>query len=72
MAKRVWTPEERRKHAEALQRWKPWAHSTGPKTEDGKAAAAQNALKSGLHTAEIKELKQVLRMQEGFIKYLSS
>ncbi len=29
----------------AIRRWKPWERSTGPKTSEGKANAAQNANK---------------------------
>ena len=29
----------------AIRRWKPWERSTGPKTPEGKAKAAQNANK---------------------------
>jgi len=38
-----WTPERRAKQAEAIRKWKPWEQSTGPKTEDGKLKASQNA-----------------------------
>lgn len=38
-----WTDERRAKQREAIQRWKPWEKSTGPKTAWGKLQAAQNA-----------------------------
>ena len=38
-----WTYERRAKQHEAIQRWKPWEKSTGPKTPRGKAQAALNA-----------------------------
>ncbi len=38
-----WTDERRAKQREAIQRWKPWEKSTGPKTPWGKAQAAANA-----------------------------
>ena len=37
-----WTDERRAKQREAIQRWKPWEKSTGPKTPKGKAQAALN------------------------------
>jgi hypothetical protein len=36
------TPEHRALRAELIRRWKPWEHSTGPKTEAGKAVVASN------------------------------
>lgn len=47
-----WTPERRAKQAEAIRRWKPWERSTGPKTDEGKTAAAGNATKHGMRSAE--------------------
>ena len=38
-----WTPERKAKQAEAIRRWKPWEHSTGPKSDAGKRVASQNA-----------------------------
>ena len=37
-----WTPELRAQQSAAIQRWKPWEKSTGPRTERGKAASAAN------------------------------
>ena len=38
-----WTPERKARHAEAIRQWRPWEHSTGPRTIKGKAQAAHNA-----------------------------
>ena len=66
MAARTWTPEQRKKQREAIQRWKPWKQSSGPKSPEGKAAAAGNAWTGGewhkLRQA-IKELNQAMRVQ---------
>ncbi len=42
-ARTGWTPERKFIQAVAIQRWRPWEHSTGPRTPRGKAQAALNA-----------------------------
>jgi hypothetical protein len=42
-ARTGWTPERKFIQAIAIQRWRPWEHSTGPRTPRGKAQAALNA-----------------------------
>ena len=37
-----WTPERRALAAEVVRRVKPWLKSTGPRTEEGKAACFKN------------------------------
>ena len=62
----AWTPERRQRQREAIQRWKPWNRSTGPKSPEGKARVARNAWTGG-HTVMLrqlgKELNQALRAQ---------
>ena len=48
MAARTWTPEQRQKQREAIQRWQPWRQSTGPQSVEGKATAARNAYAGGI------------------------
>lgn len=38
-----WTPERRARQAALIRTWQPWAQSTGPRTAEGKAQAAENA-----------------------------
>ena len=64
MPARKWTEEQRRIAAEAIQRWKPWRSSTGPKTDAGKARSARNAWKGGAR----KELRQLNAMVREFLK----
>ena len=56
------TPEHRARQAEAIRRWKPWEHSTGPKSDEGKATVARNADKGGTRVV-LRELRRALRDQ---------
>ena len=59
-----WTPEQRARQAQAIRRWRPWEHSTGPRTAEGKARSARNAYTGG-HWRQERELlnRQSLREQ---------
>ena len=63
------TPEHRARQAEAIRRWKPWEHSTGPKSESGKAIVARNADK-GSTRATLRELRKALREQAEALKMI--
>lgn len=65
---RNWTPEARARQAELCRRHKPWAKSTGPKTEAGKAAVSQNARRQGFRSADFAYICAVLRAQRLFVK----
>lgn len=65
---RNWTPEERRKQSEAVQNWKPWKQSTGPKTESGKLAVCKNSYTHGFRSADMQELRRVLRLQRDYVR----
>ena len=41
------TAEHRRLRAELIRQWRPWEHSTGPRTAAGKAKVSRNADKGG-------------------------
>ena len=62
-----WTDERRAKQREAIQRWKPWEKSTGPRTPYGKAEAARNAA-SARFTRRLKGLttRQVIAIVKHF------
>jgi len=62
MAARVWTAEQRQRQREAVQRWKPWEQSTGPKSPEGKARVSRNGWKGGTRQV-LRELSQALREQ---------
>lgn len=38
-----WTDEAKAKQAELIRTWRPWEHSTGPVTPEGKAKVATNS-----------------------------
>jgi len=42
-----WTPDRRARQAMLIHSWAPWQHSTGPRSEKGKACSARNAYKGG-------------------------
>lgn len=71
MAARIWTLEQRERQAEAIQRWRPWRQSTGPRTAEGKAKVSGNAY-TGSEWANlrqaIKALNQALREQKDLLK----
>lgn len=71
MAARIWTLEQRRRQAEAIQRWKPWRQSTGPRSEQGKAKVSGNAYTGGGWAnlrQGIKALNQALREQKDLLR----
>jgi hypothetical protein len=55
-----WTPERMRQQSQAIQRWKPWEKSTGPKTPEGKSRAARRGCK-GAQRKELREYARLLR-----------
>lgn len=68
MSKSGWTPERRKRQADMIRNWKPWEHSTGPKTPEGKEACKLNAEKHGMRGHKWQFLKQALRDQGGFLE----
>ena len=54
-----WTLERRRRQAELIRSWQPWAKSTGPKSLEGKERVSRHAWKGG-HRAELRELTKMV------------
>src|SRR5262245_2656139 len=61
-----WTPERRARQAALARRSQPWRHSTGPRTEAGKARVALNALRNGHRsrawTMKARRIRNVIRL----------
>ena len=54
-----WTPGRRARQAELIRSWRPWAKSTGPRSQEGKERVSRNAWKGG-HRAELRELTKMV------------
>ena len=69
-----WSPERRQRQREAIQQWRPWEQSTGPRTPEGKANASRNSLVHGMRDARNRELMrrihELLREQRKALKAL--
>ena len=57
-----WTAERRAKQAQPIRQWKPWEHSTGATTAQGKAISSQNAYKGNVR-GQIKAIREILKAQ---------
>ena len=71
MSARKWTQVQRQQQAEAIQRWKPWEQSTGPKSPGGKVKVSSNAYSGGEWVTlreSIKELNLSLRQQKKMLR----
>jgi hypothetical protein len=70
-----WTPERRRKQSEAIQRWRPWEKTTGPRTIKGKAVLSVNAVKHGMRSAGNREMERLIaqlsRIERGMREEIS-
>lgn len=47
-----WSSERRAAQAAAIERWRPWERSTGPRSEAGKQRSRLNATKHGNRSAD--------------------
>lgn len=65
---RNWTPEQRQKQSADIHKQRPWDRSTGPRGAAGKKIASQNAYVHGGRSADLNELRRLLRAQKAFVK----
>src|SRR5215470_20251804 len=69
--RRGWTIERRARQSALTRKWKPWLRTTGPKTKDGKAKSAMNALTHGMRSRaaleEFRRVRAALRRWQLFI-----
>ncbi|OQW86364.1 MAG: hypothetical protein BWK72_17910 [Rhodoferax ferrireducens] len=65
----TWTAERRARQSALIRQWQPWAQSTGPRSEAGKAVAARNAFKGGL-SGQLRQIRQAMRQQQAMLKGL--
>lgn len=70
MSTKGWPPKRRAEQARRCRKIRPWRNSTGPKTVAGKDAVRLNAVKNGLCSAPVRELRRVLRLHRAFLKSL--
>lgn len=52
-----------------IRAWRPWEHSTGPRSDEGKENVSRNADKGGLRD-ELRDLARALREQKEALKRL--
>jgi hypothetical protein len=57
-----WTPERRARQAELIRQWKPWAKSTGPRSQEGKERISSNAWTGG-HREKLRELSKLVNAE---------
>lgn len=65
----AWTAERRARQAAAIREWRPWEHSTGPKSGEGKAKVAQNRHRAEFRRHE-RELRKQLRLRVAIFRLL--
>jgi hypothetical protein len=67
-ATKGWTPARRAAAAARIRAARPWEKSTGPRTAEGKARCAGNALRHGMRSARARTLLALLSEQRRFRK----
>ncbi|MEA5511981.1 hypothetical protein VB715_19595 [Crocosphaera sp. UHCC 0190] len=63
-----WTKSAKKCQSELIKQWKPWNHSTGPRTSEGKQISSQNARK---YDKEIQALLNYAKQTKTTLKKLN-
>ncbi|MAF98425.1 MAG: hypothetical protein CMH26_07305 [Micavibrio sp.] len=66
--RRPYPEKYKKERAILIRKTKPWEHSTGPKTAEGKAKVSQNGLKHGARSKIFTELRAALCAQQRSLK----
>ena len=53
-----WTEERRERQRQAIQCWRPWDKSTGPRTKEGKERSSRNATRE----RELREVETYMQL----------
>lgn len=69
MAARKWTLAQRQQQAQAIQDWRPWEQSTGPRTPEGKSVVSGNAY-CGAVRLQLRDLSRAIGQQQAGLKKL--
>lgn len=67
---RDWTPEQRQRQADLIKLWRPWRHSSGPKSVGGKRRSSSNSLKHGLCSAKQKQIRKQERQNFKAVEHI--
>lgn len=69
---RIWTDEQKARQAALIHGWQPWTHSTGARTDAGKAVCSKNVLVGNTNRAAALAIaKQELKAVQAKIEKLT-
>lgn len=66
--RRAYPPKYRAERAELILKTRPFDRACGPRTAAGKAKSSRNALKHGLRSEIVRELRRILAQQKSQLR----